>query len=156
MLSPSGQLAKVGCGQRGSLKGVVYQQKQAPLGWLVMVDGLLLHASSDDEWAPLKWQIIDQDTLEVSVRACVRVCVRACVLCTPLLVLVQIKEELERPGNPLSKPPPTVQVLSDGHVIYHVTMDQSVQVGEKSSSEAKPIPVQISQLKLVQVQYCTV
>ena len=72
-----------------------------------------------------------------------------------MLVLMQIKEEVERPSNPPSKPPPTVHVLSDGHVIYHVTMDETVQEGgEKSGGvEAKPIPVQVSKLELVQVQH---
>ena len=182
-------MVKIGCGQRGSLKGVVYRRTQAPQGWLAMVHGVLLHASCEGEWSPLKWQIVDQDSLQVRVHVCLSVCVSVCVhahvcvsvsvcvcvfvcmdtcvsvcvraclcvcvcmdLSVPILIHLQIKEEVESPSNPPSKPPPTVHILSDGHVIYHVTMDQSVQEGgDKTGAEVKSFPVQISKLELVQV-----
>ena len=72
----------------------------------------------------------------------------------PISIHLQIKEEVESPSNPPSKPPLTVHILSDGHVIYHVTMDQSVQEGgDKTGAEVKSFPVQISKLELVQVRY---
>ena len=84
---------------------------------------------------------------------CLSVCVCVCMdLSVPILIHLQIKEEVESPSNPPSKPPPTVHILSDGHVIYHVTMDQSVQEGgDKTGAEVKSFPVQISKLELVQV-----
>ena len=85
----------------------------------------------------------------VSVSVCLCVCMD---LSVPILIHLQIKEEVESPSNPPSKPPPTVHILSDGHVIYHVTMDQSVQEGgDKTGAEVKSFPVQISKLELVQV-----
>ena len=65
VLETSGQLLKIGTGLKGTLRGVVYSAKPTSPGWLVFVGEELILAVMAEEWTPIKWHVVDQDTLEV-------------------------------------------------------------------------------------------
>lgn len=60
-------LLKLGSGKRGTIRGLLYASEEVGPGWVVFVDGVLLHRKPNPEGGTF-CRIIDRDTLKVSVR----------------------------------------------------------------------------------------
>lgn len=59
-------LLKLGSGKKGTVKGLVYASEEVGPGWVVFVDGVLLHRKPNPEGGAF-CRIIDRDSFKVSV-----------------------------------------------------------------------------------------
>jgi hypothetical protein len=60
-------LLKLGSGKKGTVKGLVYASEEIDPGWVVFVDGVLLHRKLSPEGGGAFCRLIDRNTLKVSV-----------------------------------------------------------------------------------------
>lgn len=58
-------LLKLGSGKKGTIKGLVYASQEVGPGWVVCVDGVLLHRKLNQEGGAF-CRRIETDTLKVS------------------------------------------------------------------------------------------
>lgn len=59
-------LLKLGSGKKGTMKGLVYASEELEAGWVVFVDGFLLHRKLNAEGGGAFCRLVDRDTLKVS------------------------------------------------------------------------------------------
>lgn len=59
-------LLKLGSGKKGTIKGLVYASAELGPGWVVYVDGRLIHRKLIAE-GEVFCRVIDRDTLKVSL-----------------------------------------------------------------------------------------
>lgn len=57
-------LLKLGSGKKGTIRGLVYASEEVGPGWVVYVDGVLLHRKLNPEGGSF-CRLIDRDTLKV-------------------------------------------------------------------------------------------
>ena len=59
-------LLKLGSGKKGTVKGLVYASEEVGPGWVVFVDGVLLHRKfSPEEGGGAFCRLVDRNTLKV-------------------------------------------------------------------------------------------
>ena len=59
-------LLKLGSGKKGTIKGLVYTSVEIEPGWLVYVDGRLIHRKLNSEGGAF-CRLLDRDTLKVNI-----------------------------------------------------------------------------------------
>lgn len=103
-------LLKLGSGKKGTVKGLVYASEEVGPGWVVFVDGVLLHRKPNPDGGAF-CRMIDRDSFKV--------CVLTQQSETGVLVkcAMQLSNEVCLEGEP-GEVLHTFQLLSDGKTLY--------------------------------------